>query len=130
MSVCLFLVIFLPAIETNDTECTQEGEVFEYQEEEDQGQANQGKPSILDAYLILFTSFAYFLKVYENAYFLYIAIVCVAIIDGLPPQIKLLSSLGMTPFDTIQHPCSSGLMVSIQAFGKLVVEHKTLGWEH
>jgi hypothetical protein len=29
------------------------GEIFEYQEEEDQGQANQGKPSILDAYLNL-----------------------------------------------------------------------------
>jgi hypothetical protein len=36
--------------------------VYEYQEEEDQGQANQGKPSILDAYLILFTYFACFLK--------------------------------------------------------------------
>jgi hypothetical protein len=60
-------------------------------------------------------------------HFFYIAIVLVAIIDGLAPQVKLLSSLGMTP---IQHPCSSGLMVSIQAFGKLVVEPKTLGWEH
>jgi hypothetical protein len=28
-----------------------EGEVFEYQEEEDQRLANQGKPSKLDAYL-------------------------------------------------------------------------------
>jgi hypothetical protein len=42
-------------IESNDVECTEEGEVFEYQEEEDQGQANQGKPSILDAYLNIFT---------------------------------------------------------------------------
>jgi hypothetical protein len=57
-------------IESNDIECTEEGEVFEYQGEEDQGQANQGKPSILDAYLILFTYFACFLKVYENACFL------------------------------------------------------------
>jgi hypothetical protein len=61
---CL-LIIFLPAIESNDTECTEE----EYQEEEDQGQANQGKPSILDAYMIIFTYFAWFLKVYENAFF-------------------------------------------------------------
>jgi hypothetical protein len=41
--VCVFL--FFPAIESND-DCTEEGEVFEYQEEGDQGQANQGKPSI------------------------------------------------------------------------------------
>jgi hypothetical protein len=33
-----------PAIESND-DCAEEGEVFEYQEEGDQGQANQGKPS-------------------------------------------------------------------------------------
>jgi hypothetical protein len=39
------LLSLLPAIESNDTECTEEGEVYEYQEEEDQGQANQGKPS-------------------------------------------------------------------------------------
>jgi hypothetical protein len=30
-------------IELNE-ECTEEGEVYEYQEEADQGQANQGKP--------------------------------------------------------------------------------------
>jgi hypothetical protein len=76
-------------IESNDVECTEEGEVFEYQEEEDQGQANQGKPSILDAYLILFTYFACFLKVYKHACF-YIAIVRVAIIGGLTPQVNLL----------------------------------------
>jgi hypothetical protein len=35
----LFLVI-----ESND-DCAEEGEVIEYQEEGDQGQANQGKPS-------------------------------------------------------------------------------------
>jgi hypothetical protein len=33
-----------PAIESND-DCAEEGEVFEYHEEGDQGQANQGKPS-------------------------------------------------------------------------------------
>jgi hypothetical protein len=63
---CLLIVchFFLSAIELNDIECTEEGEVYEYQEEEDQGQANQGKPSILDTYLILFTYFACFIKVY------------------------------------------------------------------
>jgi hypothetical protein len=40
---CVCIVAFL-AIESND-DCAEEGEVFEYQEEGDQGQANQGKPS-------------------------------------------------------------------------------------
>jgi hypothetical protein len=42
--LCVFLFLF-PVIESND-DCAEEGEVFEYQEEGDQGQANQGKPSI------------------------------------------------------------------------------------
>jgi hypothetical protein len=46
----LCAITFL-AIDSNE-ECTEEGEVFEYQEEEDQGLANQGKPSKLVAYLI------------------------------------------------------------------------------
>jgi hypothetical protein len=45
MHVCLLCVVnFFPAIESND-ECAEEGEIFEYQEEGDQGQATQGKPS-------------------------------------------------------------------------------------
>jgi hypothetical protein len=32
-------------IEPNNNECAEEGEVFEYQEEEDQGHATQGKQS-------------------------------------------------------------------------------------
>jgi hypothetical protein len=51
MYIYLFVVIF-PAIESNE-ECTEEGEVFEYQEEEDQGLANQDKPYKLVASLIL-----------------------------------------------------------------------------
>jgi hypothetical protein len=47
----------------NDTKSTDEGEVFGYQGE-GQGQAEKGKPSILDTYLILFTYFACFIKVY------------------------------------------------------------------
>jgi hypothetical protein len=39
---CVSLIF--PGIESND-ECAEEGEVFEYHEEEDQGQATQGKPS-------------------------------------------------------------------------------------
>jgi hypothetical protein len=57
MYVCLLCAFIFPAIESNK-ECVEEGEVFDYQEGEDQGQATQGKPSILDAYLILFTYFA------------------------------------------------------------------------
>jgi hypothetical protein len=45
MLVCLLCAITFPAIELND-ECAEEGEVYEYQEQEDQGQATQGKPSI------------------------------------------------------------------------------------
>jgi hypothetical protein len=46
---CMYIylcVIIFPAIDSNE-ECTEEGEVFEYQEEEDQGLASQGKPSNL-----------------------------------------------------------------------------------
>jgi hypothetical protein len=34
----LIVCYYFPAIESNE-ECTEEGEIFEYQEEEDQGQA-------------------------------------------------------------------------------------------
>jgi Ca2+/Na+ antiporter len=44
MHVCLLCAFIFLMIESND-ECAEEGEVFEYQEEEDQGQATQGKPS-------------------------------------------------------------------------------------
>jgi hypothetical protein len=50
MHVYLLVCYYFPAIESNE-ECTEEEEVFEYQEKEDQGLANQGKPSKLDAYL-------------------------------------------------------------------------------
>jgi hypothetical protein len=41
----VFVSFLFPAIESND-DCAEEGEVFEYQEEGDQGQDHQGKPSI------------------------------------------------------------------------------------
>jgi hypothetical protein len=37
-------IVAFPVIDSND-ECAEEGGVFEYQEEGDQGQATQGKPS-------------------------------------------------------------------------------------
>jgi hypothetical protein len=103
MLVCLLCVIIFLAIESND-ECAEEGEVSEYKEEENQGQANQGKPSILDAYLLLFIYLHVFLQVYQSACFSYIAIVLVAIIVGLAPQLKLLSSIVMTPLNTYSIP--------------------------
>jgi hypothetical protein len=54
---------YLSVLDSNDTESIEEGEVFGYQGE-DQGQAEKGKPPILDTYLILFTYFACFIKVY------------------------------------------------------------------
>jgi hypothetical protein len=39
------VLLFFPAIDASD-ECAEEVEVFVNQEEGDQGQANQGKPSI------------------------------------------------------------------------------------
>jgi hypothetical protein len=45
--VCMYaycMLLLFPAIESGN-ECAEEGEVFEYQEEGDQGQATQGKPS-------------------------------------------------------------------------------------
>jgi hypothetical protein len=44
MHVCSLCAFIIPAIDSND-ECAEKGEVFEYQEEEAQGQADQGKPS-------------------------------------------------------------------------------------
>jgi hypothetical protein len=52
MLACL-CCYYLSAIDSNDNECTEGREVFEYKEEEDQGQADQGKPYKLVAYLIL-----------------------------------------------------------------------------
>jgi hypothetical protein len=68
MHVCLLCAFIFPTIDSND-ECAEEGEVFGYQGEGDQGQANQGKPSKLVAYLIPILLVAWFITVYENALF-------------------------------------------------------------
>jgi hypothetical protein len=49
MHVCLLCAFIFPAIDVSD-ECAEEGEVFEYREEEDQGQAIMAS-HLLDAYL-------------------------------------------------------------------------------
>jgi hypothetical protein len=73
MLVCSLFVISLPAIESNDTECTEEGEVLDYQGE-DQGQAEKGKPSKLVASLIL-VLLMHDLLLFTKCMVLYIAIV-------------------------------------------------------
>jgi Ca2+/H+ antiporter len=72
LCLCAYCVNLLSALDSNDAGFSEEGEVFEYQEE-DQGQADQSKPSKLVAYLILVLLTACFINVYENACF-YIAI--------------------------------------------------------
>jgi hypothetical protein len=52
LCLCAYCVNLLSALDSNDARFSEEGEVFEYQEE-DQGKADQGKPSKLVAYLIL-----------------------------------------------------------------------------
>jgi hypothetical protein len=69
--LCAYCVNLLSTLDSNDAGFS-EGGVFEYQEE-DQGQADQGKPSKLVAYLILVLLNACFINAYENACF-YIAI--------------------------------------------------------
>jgi hypothetical protein len=131
--VCLFAyhLLFLPAIKSNDTECTEESEVYEYQEEEDQGQVNQGQPSIRDAYLILITHFVCFLKVYKSAYF---HVYCYSSHSNYCWLSSTSQIVIIRRDNTFGHlfntPFSNGLMLSIKAFGKLLAEPKTLRWEH
>jgi hypothetical protein len=91
-------------LDSNDTECTEKGEVPEYQEEEDQGQANQGKPSILDTYLILFTYSACFHKGLLNCMFLCCYSPYSNYLLAQAPPAKLLSSFEMTPLNTYSIP--------------------------
>jgi hypothetical protein len=79
--------------------------VFEYQEEGDQGQANQGKPSTC-AYLnpIMSLCIALLLSLLLCIVFVYCYVSYVAIVEGLVPQVNLLSSLKMTPLPPTQYP--------------------------
>jgi hypothetical protein len=99
MHECLLGVCFVsfPAIESND-DCAEEGEVFEYQEEGDQGQAQQGKPSTC-AYLnpIISLCIALLLFLLQCIVYVHCYAPCVAIVVDLAPQVELLSSIRMTP---------------------------------
>jgi hypothetical protein len=85
MHVYSLCAIIFPAIESNK-ECTEEGEVFEYQEEEDQGQATHGKPSKLVAYLNPSHLFCRLHKCLLNYMFLYCYSSCNNNITVVLPQ--------------------------------------------
>jgi hypothetical protein len=101
---CMYVSFLFPAIESND-DCAEEGEVFEYQEEGDQGQANQGKPStccISESYMPLCIALLLFLLL--CIVFVYCYVPYIAIVGDLAPQVNLLSSLKMTPLPPTQYP--------------------------
>jgi hypothetical protein len=104
MYIYLCVIIFL-AIESNE-ECTEEGEVFEYQEEEDQGLANQGKPSKLDAYMNPIHLLCRLHKGLLNCMLLYCYSSCSNYIVGSSSTSQLLSSFEMTPLNTYSLPLS------------------------
>jgi hypothetical protein len=127
---CIFTGCYYFLAMESSEECTEEGEVYEYQEEEDQGQANQGKPSNLFHIWILFTCFAGCIKVFEIACF-YIAIALVAIILlAQAPRAYCYHPLRWPPRTPTLHPCRWDLLISSKASGNPLVEPKTLGWEH
>jgi hypothetical protein len=79
----------------------EEGEVFEYQEEEDQGLANQGKPSVLDAYLNPIHLLCMFHKGLSNCmFFLYCYSPRSNYLLAQAPEANLLSSFEMIPLNT------------------------------
>jgi hypothetical protein len=124
---------FLPTIESNDVECTEEGEVFEYQDEEDQGQANQGKPSELVAYLIPVLHIAWFITVYENALF-YVAMALNSNCWRLGSASQMISSSRMTPILTPTYsPELVAWWIASWPLENLVVEQNsrlgTLNWD-
>jgi hypothetical protein len=70
MNACMLICCHcLPTLDSNDTESTEGKEVFGYQGE-DQGQANQGKPSKLVAYLIPVFILCIFINDHESACFI------------------------------------------------------------
>jgi hypothetical protein len=73
---------YLSALDSNDTESIEEGKVFGYQGE-DQGQAEKGKPSILDTYLNPIHLLCRLHKGLLNSMFLYCYSSCSNYIDWL-----------------------------------------------
>jgi hypothetical protein len=103
---CILIVCFyfFSAIESND-ECAEEGGIFEYQEEGDQGQAIKAS-HLLDAYLNPITTLwiALLLFLLLCIVFVYCYVPYIAIVGDLAPQVELLTSLKMTPLTPTQYP--------------------------
>jgi hypothetical protein len=120
----LIVCYYLLAIDSNDNKCTEEGEVFEYQEEEDQGHANQGNPSNFVAYLNpSFTphDLLRIIKMHDFILLLLLNNNC----WRLSSTSQLLSSLWMTPPLTPIYPPELGARwLSSMPLEKLVVEQK------
>jgi hypothetical protein len=97
---CMYVSFLFSAIESND-DCAEEGDVFEYQEEGDQGQENQGKPSTC------YISESYHGTMHYSTLhcFSYIANYPWLAIDGdLAPQVTLLSSMEDDSLTTYHYP--------------------------
>jgi hypothetical protein len=99
--VCFY---FFPTIDSND-ECAEEGVVFEYQEEEDQGQAIKAS-HLLVAYLNpnMTLCIALLLFLLLCIVFVYCYVPYISIVGDLAPQVNLLSSLKMTPLPPTHYP--------------------------
>jgi hypothetical protein len=81
--------------------------------------------------LLLHLALLYYYFSYYALFFYIVVILYIAIVGDLAPQVDLISSIQMTPLVTYSTPpLIRDLIVSIIVFGKLVVEPKTLGWEH
>jgi hypothetical protein len=105
MYACILIVCYyFPAIESNE-ECTEEGEISEYQEGEDQGQAIRAS-HLLVAYLNPNKSLCIVLLLPSLLciVFLYCYSPYIAIVGDLAPQVDLISSLKMTPLTPTQYP--------------------------
>jgi hypothetical protein len=72
MHVCLLCAFIFPAIESND-ECAEEGGIFEYQEEGDQGQAIKASHLLVHIWILLCHYALLYSCLYFDALFSYIA---------------------------------------------------------
>jgi hypothetical protein len=101
---CIFIVCYYFSSDRIEQRVYRGGGVFEYQEEEDQGQATQGKPSKLVAYLNPIHLFCRLHKGLLNCMFLYCYSSCSNSIMGSSSTSLLLTSFEMTPLNTYSLP--------------------------
>jgi hypothetical protein len=104
MLVCLLDVTFLPVIDLNDVECTEEGKYLNIKKKT---RNKLRKAShLLVAYLNPNKSLCIVLLLPSllRIIFLYCYSPYIAIVGDLAPQVDLLSSLKMTPLTPTQYP--------------------------